>query len=199
MLWTDLNFDLRQLTVKDSKSGDPRHVPMNEVVIQTLQSLPKVSEYVFPGLNAGKPLVNGIKNSDWKKYLRQANIVDFCLHDLRHTFASRLVMAGVDLYTVSKLLGHHGLAVTERYAHLFPDFLKRAVDSLTSSASNKPTFVVPKAIVAAEVAVKISPELTPYAPVAQLDRASDFESAGRPFESGRAHHLFNNLQASPFR
>ena len=101
---------------------------MNETVIETLQSLPRVSDYVFP-VRAAKPLVNGIKTLDWKLYLRQANIVDFRWHDLRHRFASRLVLAGVDLYTVSKLLGHSSLNVTERYSHFPPDYLQRVVDN----------------------------------------------------------------------
>jgi site-specific recombinase XerD len=51
-------------------------------------------------------------------------------HDCRHTFASRLVMAGVDLYSVAKLLGHKDIKVTMRYAHLAPGYLKKAVNVL---------------------------------------------------------------------
>jgi site-specific recombinase XerD len=55
-----------------------------------------------------------------------------------HTFASRLVMAGVDLHTVKKLLGDHRLTMTERYAHFAPHYLKRAVDSLTLFPAQQP-------------------------------------------------------------
>jgi site-specific recombinase XerD len=52
------------------------------------------------------------------------------LHTTRHTFASQLVMAGESLETVAKLLGHADLETTRIYAHLSPDYLKRAVEKL---------------------------------------------------------------------
>ena len=54
----------------------------------------------------------------WEQYRKKAGLEDLHWQDLRHTFASRLVMGGVDLYTVSKLLGHHDVKMTTRYAHL---------------------------------------------------------------------------------
>ena len=79
---------------------------MNQVVIEALQSLPRMlhNPFVFCG-EEGQHVHNGIKHSDWQKYLNQAGIKIPCWHDLRHTFASRLVMRGVDLYTVSMLMG----------------------------------------------------------------------------------------------
>lgn len=60
--------------------------------------------------------------------------MDFTFHDLRHTFATRLVQKGVDLYKVSKLLGHKDIATTQRYAHHYPESLRDGVNILDLAA-----------------------------------------------------------------
>jgi integrase len=133
--WSDVDFHRNLITIRESKAGEARRLPMNEVVIEALKALPRMlhNRFVFYGRVPAQPLKNGIKHSDWLKYLAAAGIENLRWHDLRHTFASRLVMKGVDLYTVSKLMGHHSLEMTERYAHLAPDFLKNAVSVLVSA------------------------------------------------------------------
>jgi integrase len=66
----------------------------------------------------------------WYPALHRAEIPDFHFHDLRHTFASRLAMKGVDLYRVQTLMGHKTPEMTKRYAHLNPDTLREAVERL---------------------------------------------------------------------
>ena len=73
--------------------------------------------------------VNDVKKS-FKTALKKAGIEDFRFHDLRHTFASHLIMAGVDLTTVRELMGHKDIRMTLRYSHLSPDHKKRGVDML---------------------------------------------------------------------
>ena len=65
--------------------------------------------------------------------LTKAEIEDFRLHDLRHTFASHLVMNGVDIKTVQELLGHTSLTMTMKYAHLAPDHRARAIKTLDTA------------------------------------------------------------------
>lgn len=68
--------------------------------------------------------------------LKRAQIEDFRFHDLRHNFASYLVMSGVDIRTVQELLGHKSLRMTERYLHLAPEHLKNAVENLQKVVTN---------------------------------------------------------------
>jgi integrase len=93
---------------------------MNDVVIEALQSIPPMlhNPYVFYGWKVGE-------------YLPAAGMEDFHLHDSRHTLASRLLVKRVEVYTVSKLMGHYSTEVRERYPHLASAHLQRAVDSLT--------------------------------------------------------------------
>jgi integrase len=77
--------------------------------------------------------------------VRKAGIEDFTFHDLRHTFASRLVMAGVDLPTVKELLGHKDITMTLRYAHLSSDHKQAAVRKLEQFTVKVPTnFTTPQ-------------------------------------------------------
>lgn len=132
LCWDDVNLARAMLTVKGegAKSGQTRHVPLNEEALNTLRNWRMQSqnnELVFPSQN-GERLTN-IKSS-WNKLLKDANIADFRFHDLRHHFASRLVMAGVDLNTVRELLGHGDIKMTLRYAHLAPEIKANAVARL---------------------------------------------------------------------
>jgi len=67
----------------------------------------------------------------WAALMIAAKIKNFRFHDTRHDFASRLAMAGVDLYTIAELLGHAGLTMTKRYAHLAPEHKAAAVEKLS--------------------------------------------------------------------
>ena len=90
---------------------------------------------MFFDTKTGKPYKD-IKRS-FKTAVRRAKIHDFKFHDTRHTFASHLVMAGVDLTTIKELLGHKTLTMTLRYAHLAPAHKAKAVDLLDSTLNGK--------------------------------------------------------------
>jgi len=134
--WSDVDFDRNILTVaaETAKTGRTRHVPLNSEASKILQYWKKQSElkssYVFSG-KTGSPF-HDVRKS-WDSVLKKAGIEHFRWHDLRHTFASKLVMAGVDLNTVRELLGHSDYKMTLRYAHLAPEHKAAAVNKLIST------------------------------------------------------------------
>lgn len=137
--WADLDLVRRQLQVRAAaaKGGRPRTVPLNQEALQVLKTWQGQcddtgpEDLVFPG-KAGEPLTNVAKS--WRALLEEARIEGFRWHDLRHSFASKLVMRGVDLNTVRELLGHVDLKMTLRYAHLAPGHLADAVGVLDAPA-----------------------------------------------------------------
>lgn len=130
--WHDISFPHEMLTVRasNSKTDKTRHIPLNEAALETLrlwktQSKTKGSSLVFVSPKTGRRFHNC--NSSWEEVLKDAEIRSFRWHDMRHDFASHLVMAGVDLNTVRELLGHADLKMTLRYAHLAPRVKREAV------------------------------------------------------------------------
>ena len=143
--WENVDFSTRLVYLDQTKSGDWQTVPINEAARQVLvrrmrlrdQICPN-SQWVFfhrvPALNSKVgDRVKNIRRS-FKSACNRAGIENFRIHDLRHTFASWLVMEGVPLFEVSKLLRHASIQMTERYAHLAPDHLHDAVASIKFSA-----------------------------------------------------------------
>jgi integrase len=130
--WTDVDMLQRKLLVRgdNAKNGKTRHIPLNNEALTTLRQWRSDSpstEWVFAG--RGGERMRAVKTS-WKRVLRSAAIIDFRWHDLRHHFASQLVMKAVDLNTVRELLGHSDLTMTLRYAHLSPEHKADAVAKL---------------------------------------------------------------------
>lgn len=129
LFWTDVDFEQRMLTVRGTtaKSGDTRHIPLNDEAMTTLRDWQKDSG----GGGRVFPVVTSFKTS-WGSLLESSKITRFRWHDLRHHFASRLVQGGVPLNTVRELLGHGSLAMTLRYAHLAPNQTRDAVEKLNT-------------------------------------------------------------------
>ena len=132
LTWDDVNFARRVLTVKAAycKNGEARSVPMNALLTATLTAVKLQmadTTQVFCNRH-GSPYRS--YRTAFEQAVRKAGIHDFTFHDLRHTFASRLVMAGVDLPTVKELLGHRNITMTLRYTHLSSDHKRAAVKML---------------------------------------------------------------------
>lgn len=129
--WGFVDLERKMLTVPRSKHGEKRRVYLNDRSVSAFQTLWRFSE------GTGK-VFGHLYTSDHTKGAREwfesalsrAGISNFHWHDLRHTFASRLVMAGVDIFTVKELLGHKNIQMTMRYAHLAPVHQLDAVQRL---------------------------------------------------------------------
>jgi integrase len=132
----DLKADLIFLEAKDTKSGRRRSVPLNPDARGALLNLARfrashcpASPWVFAHEDGSRQA--SIRNA-FEVARRNAGIEDFRIHDLRHTCASWLVSAGVQLPAVRDLLGHSTVKMTERYAHLSPENVRAAVAVLDS-------------------------------------------------------------------
>lgn len=131
--WSDVNFQTSVITIPTSKGGEMRHIPMNDKVAEILRGLPSrmKGEWVFPSSTGTTPMDgNNFTKRVFNPALKKAEIADFHWHDLRHTFASRLVMKGNDLRTVQELMGHKKIEMTLRYSHLSPKHKMDAVQTL---------------------------------------------------------------------
>lgn len=133
LTWSNVDLDRRILTVTGAtaKSKRTRHIPLNREATLVLQGWREQAEeadgLVF--VNEAGERFDRV-NFSWRRLLKDADIAAFRWHDMRHHFASRLVMGGVDLNTVRELLGHSDYAMTLRYAHLAPEHKLKAVEVL---------------------------------------------------------------------
>jgi hypothetical protein len=127
MTWENVSFGKGVITVEQSKSGRIRHIPMNHDVAEALRALecPR-SGSVFKWHGDS---IQSITRS-FETALRHAGIKRCRFHDLRHAFATNLVLGGVDLVTAKELLGHADITMTMRYAHPSPETKRKAVEAL---------------------------------------------------------------------
>jgi len=127
LAWSAVDLDGKRITIRaaTSKGNKVRHVPLNQKALQPLDAWREDhpdAVSVFNDLGEFK--------KSWATLRDNAKLVDFRWHDFRHHFASKLVMAGIDLNTVRELLGHSDIRMTLRYAHLAPEHAAAAVEVL---------------------------------------------------------------------
>ncbi len=142
--WPDVDLFRKTATVVRSKNGEKRTVPLNLRVFELLKAKAKASDatsgYVFAS-EAGTKILARNLHRGFRGAVKRAGVTDFRFHDLRHTFATRLAQAGIDLYKVARLLGHKDIKMTQRYAHHYPESLRDGVEVLdrisTISAQSK--------------------------------------------------------------
>ncbi|MGB6681828.1 MAG: tyrosine-type recombinase/integrase [Candidatus Bathyarchaeia archaeon] len=136
--WDQIDLSSRIIRVEKTKSGLVRYVPLNNFLyheLLRLQSTRNQNATVFLNSKTGKPLTT-IKTA-FNAACRRAKISGLRFHDLRHSFASRLIERGVDLITVKELLGHSSVKITERYTHSCGEQKERAVELLRKNATKK--------------------------------------------------------------
>lgn len=127
--WEDCDFQRGIITLRGeaAKKGKTEYIPMSAAARQVLESIRRTeSPFVFPGRNGGQ-------RADYRRIARRVKKKaglpeDFRpLHGLRHNYASRLASSGlVDMYILQKLLTHESPAMTQRYAHLHDEALRKA-------------------------------------------------------------------------
>ncbi len=125
--WADVSKDELIVRGSTAKNSQSRIIPLNMESARILKTWESNSEWVFPGPD-DSPLTN--INQSWGLIKEAANTPNMRFHDLRHTFATRLLQKGVDIRTVSNLLGHRDIATTARYLHATDETKRKAVELL---------------------------------------------------------------------
>jgi integrase len=128
--WADVDLNNGVLVFKEEKKKKKQRIkPLNSDMINLLKETPRgESEFIFNGPD-GQPLKD-VKRA-FKTILKKAGIDNFHFHDLRHSSASWMVMRGASLKSVQEHLGHTSLAMTQKYAHLSPEFQRAEVEKLS--------------------------------------------------------------------
>ncbi len=126
--WVDLREG--HLHLQDSKTG-PRTVYLSPSAHRLIDALPRLDAHVFPHQQRGGPMTYKQMSAYWRKLREAAGLTDVRLHDLRHTYASIGLQAGVHLVVLSRLLGHALTESTLRYAHLDTGHLQGASEAVS--------------------------------------------------------------------
>nr|WP_245587119.1 site-specific integrase [Aminobacterium mobile] len=148
--WEDINFEREIITLraKNAKNQKMDYIPMNIIVKNVLQKWKEVqknpndNDLIFPHPGTGKKMHDC--RTAWEKVLKNAKIENFRWHDMRHDFASQLVMKDVNILTVQKLMTHSNLEMTLRYAHLAPKKQKEAVQKIEDLCPIYPIYMEDK-------------------------------------------------------
>ena len=135
LTWDRVNFLRRVIIIQKSKNGKPRTIPLTSVAMGILEEKARIrtlkSNMVFTN-REGKRYDCGWVWKNFSNLTKNVGIEDFHFHDLRHSFATRLAQRGIDIYTISKLLGHQNITMTQRYAHHCPESLRNGIQVLES-------------------------------------------------------------------
>jgi integrase len=126
--WSEIDLERGWATVKSSKSGEGRQVPLTDEVVKRLSAVPERQRVGYVFRHNGVALIRqGYLRHAFNKVVEDAKIKDFRFHDFRHAWASHAAMRGVDAQTIAKVLGHKSLRMVQRYTHFSQGHLKISV------------------------------------------------------------------------
>ncbi len=130
MRWEDINFNTKEWHIKDSKNGENLIIPLVKEAMDILNECKKdnTSEYVFPSKNSKYGYLQDPKKT-WNKILKNANLKDVRLHDLRRTLGSYQAITGSSLLVIGKSLGHKSSKATEVYSKLSTDPVRKSMET----------------------------------------------------------------------
>jgi integrase len=139
--WLDVDMATQNIHVRRTKSGRMRVLPIHPELHEVMQGLYLVrkSEFVFVGEHGQKLEEGSQLRTSFEAAARKAELGNFTFHDLRHNFASELVMKGPDLPTVQEYLGHSSLTMVQRYSHLSESIRRSTIQLLGRDLSSKST------------------------------------------------------------
>jgi integrase len=141
LLWSDINNQTREITFR-LKGEEQMTFPISREMSAFLSTIPrsnviKARRFVFTRIDKNTvervKIVpkGGVFNTEFRKAVSDAEVVDFRFHDLRHTFATRMLRQSRDLKLVSRLLGHKSIETTSRYAHVLVDDMRNALEEFS--------------------------------------------------------------------
>lgn len=127
--WQHIDLESRAWFIPTTKTGKPRHVPLSQLAIDIIERLPTFKDcpWLVPNPTTLKPYV--ILKRAWETAREEAGLPGLRIHDLRHSAASFMINAGIDLFAVGRVLGHSDHKSTMRYSHLANDTLMKAVEA----------------------------------------------------------------------
>jgi integrase len=146
LTWNAVDLKGRRIHLRYTKNGEARVLPMGDDLKALLEALPRHVSHNHVFTYWGRP-IKSLQGS-WEDAREKAGLEHVHFHDLRHTWASRQVAAGTDLYLLMKLGGWKSVSMVQRYAHFAPDYLQTAANRLNGTAGT----AVPVELVATLVA-----------------------------------------------
>jgi len=140
--WDDVDHKRKEIAVQKTKTRKARSIPMNDLIAETLENHPiRIVDGKKCSLVLTRPDGKSYRHmtTEFEKALEKAELPRIRIHDLRHSFASNLVIAGMPLNVVQELMGHNDIKTTMIYAHLAPNARRAAVDALMRRDQEKET------------------------------------------------------------